>query len=40
MEKRTTKHKQILWFVGIYLASITAFGVFHEFSKLLIKILK
>ncbi|WP_279639055.1 hypothetical protein [Aquella oligotrophica] len=32
--------KQILWFVGIYLASIMALGIFHEFSRWLINILK
>lgn len=43
MKKSVTKisvKKQLLWFVGIYLASIIALGIFHEFSRWLIDILK
>lgn len=29
----------ILWFIGIYLASILAFGLFHELSQWFIHVL-
>lgn len=43
MKKSVTKisvKKQLLWFIGIYLASIIALGIFHEFGRWLINILK
>lgn len=39
-ESKKGWRQQILWFVGIYLASLLVALVFHEFSNLLIKILK
>lgn len=42
-KKLNTKLKfkqQLAWFVGIYLASVLALGIFHQFSKWLIAILK
>lgn len=42
-KKPNTKLKfkhQLAWFVGIYLASVVALGIFHQFSKWLIAILK
>lgn len=35
-----SKHRQILWFVGLYLASISAFGLFHMVSQWFIDAIK
>ncbi len=32
--------KQALWFIVLYFTSIIVLGIFHEFTKLLINILK
>ena len=39
-KKSTTKRKQVLWFIGLYVASLAAIFLFHEITNLLIKILK
>lgn len=43
MKKPATKPKfgsQIMWFIGIYIVSVIAVGLFHELSKWLINLIK
>lgn len=34
-----SKHRQIAWFVGIYFASLLAFGAFHWLSQWFIHVI-
>lgn len=38
--KSTTTRQKVMWFIGIYLLSISGMLLFHEFTKLLINFLK
>ena len=38
-KKSTTKRKRILWFIGLYAASLVVILVLHEITNLLIKII-